>query len=712
LSKGPEDRNAELRALFFESAAELLQSLNEAGLELEARPTDEEVIRGVRRTVHTLKGDSAAAGFPKISELAHELEDALTPQVAQKHGGRFAEVVLSAADAFESMLAAYHRNKKLPSLEKLHASIRGLIAEPSASPASSGSAAGAPGNGSAAQSGLAAQFAWTEYEQLMISEAVHRGETVFNVALRIDPNSVMRAAAFQLIRNVLHGCGTVIALRPEDNLAAATVEIVEAALATPHSEEILTRRCRVPSIVSGVRIERAAAAKTPEHELLGDLLEAQAAAQEVAHSNPADPAEHTDPAKPGQASAVVAAVAESSLRVESNRIDAVMNLVGELIIGKSMLQRALAEFDRSHSRDPVRSKLADALGFQSRVLDELHKCVLKIRMVPVEQLFRRFPRVVRDVAKQCGKDVALDISGQNTDLDKSILDALNEPLMHLVRNAVDHGIEPADERLTAGKPARGTVTLNAYHQGTQVVIEVRDDGRGIDAALVRTQAVKQGLITADEASRLPDQESLNLIFEPGFSTAAEVTEVSGRGVGMDVVRSVMDKLKGTVHIYTQKARGTTFQLRAPLTLASIQTLLFRVGGRLFAVPLSSVIEISRVNEQEIHRIDQREVLRLREQILTLVRLDHLSQLQGVESEPKKKKHFVIIIGAAEKRFGLVVDSMVGEEELVIKALPNDIVSSDLVSGASILGDGTVVLILNIPAILSRLTRSVPLGAIA
>ena len=351
-------------------------------------------------------------------------------------------------------------------------------------------------------------------------------------------------------------------------------------------------------------------------------------------------------------------------------------------------------------------------AFRSRVLDELHKCVLKIRMVPVEQLFRRFPRVVRDVAKQCGKDVALDISGQHTDLDKGILDSLGEPLMHLVRNAVDHGIEPADERLTAGKPARGTVSLNAYHQGTQVVIEVRDDGRGIDPAQVRQQAVKQGIVKLEEAARLTDQEALNLIFESGFSTATEVTEVSGRGVGMDVVRSVLDKLKGTVHISTQKTRGTTFQLRAPLTLASIQTLLFRVGGRLFAVPLSSVVEISRINEQEIHRIDQREVLRLRDQILTLVRLEHLSRFTAIDTEPAKKKHFVIVIGAAEKRFGLVVDSMVGEEELVIKALPSDIITSDLVSGASILGDGTVVLILNVPAVLSRLSRAVPLGAIA
>jgi two-component system chemotaxis sensor kinase CheA len=698
LSKSPEDRNPELRAIFFESANELLQSLNEAGLELEAHPADEEVIRRVRRAVHTLKGDSAACGFHKLGELAHELEDILTPQVAQKHGSRFAEVVLAAADSFEAMLSSYQRGKKLPSLEKLHGLIRGLLVD-TAAPVP---AAGTP----QAPAAVPASFAWTEYEQLMISEAVHRGEKVYNVALRIDPDSLMRAAAFQLIRNVLHGCGTLIALRPEDSLTAATVEIVEAALASVQPEDSIKKRCRIPSIVSDVRVERATSAQTPDHELLGDLLDAQAA-QVVANS-----AEHADAADAAKAASAVATVAESTLRVEANRIDAVMNLVGELIIGKSMLHRALTEFDQRHARDPVRAKLAEALGFQSRVLDELHKCVLKIRMVPVEQLFRRFPRVVRDVAKQCGKDVALDISGQHTDLDKSILDALGEPLMHLVRNAVDHGIEPADERLTAGKPARGTVYLNAYHQGTQVVIEVRDDGRGIDPAHVRQQAVKQGIVKAEEAARLTDQEALNLIFESGFSTAAEVTEVSGRGVGMDVVRSVLDKLKGTVHISTQKMRGTTFQLRAPLTLASIQALLFRVGGRLFAVPLSSVVEISRIHEQEVHRIDQREVLRLRDQILTLVRLEQLSRLRSIDTEPAKKKHFVIVIGAVEKRFGLVVDSMVGEEELVIKALPTDIVTSDLVSGASILGDGTVVLILNVPAVLSRLSRAVPLGAIA
>jgi two-component system, chemotaxis family, sensor kinase CheA len=697
LSFLPEDRGAELRALFFESAAEVLQVINDAGLQLEKRPADEELIRSVRRAVHTLKGDSAACGFSKLSEISHELEDTLTLQIAQAHGAALAEVVLAAVDLFESMLSAYQKQLEPPSVDAFRALIHRLLQAPAGVPG--------PGNGST----IPASFRWNEYEGLMISEAVLRGEAVYNVALRIDPNSAMRAAAFQLVRNVLHACGTVIALRPEDNAAAASVEIVEAALASTHPVEHIAHRCRIPSVVSDLRIEEAAQPDGAEHQLLGDLLEAQAA-QITARAEEGHEAAN---AKQTAGASAVAAVTESSLRVDAARIEAVMNLVGELIIGKSMLHRTLLEFDKQHSKDPVRGKLAEALAFQSRVLDELHKCVLKIRMVPVEQLFRRLPRVVRDVAKLCGKDVALEITGEHTDLDKGILDALAEPLTHIVRNAVDHGIEPADDRLAAGKAARGTICLNAFHQGTQVVVEVRDDGRGIDLDMVREHAVRNGLVKAEDAQRLLEQDILNLIFEPGFSTASEVTEISGRGVGMDVVRTVLDRLKGTVHISTVKGKGTAIQLRMPLTLASIQTLLFRVSGRLFAVPLSSVIEITRIGEQEIHRVDQKEVLRLREQVLTLVRLSKLSRIHAVEDGgEKKKKSFVVVIGQAEKRFGLVVDSMVGEEELVIKALPGEIVASDLVSGASILGDGTVVLILNVPAILTRLSRSLPLGAIA
>lgn len=692
----PDDRGAELRTLFFESAGDLVQALNEAGLQLESRPADESVIRQVRRAVHTLKGDSAACGYYQLSELAHELEDVLSAEIGKTRGAQMAEAVLEAADIFAAMLAAFKRDMEPPAANSLRVMIRDLLSGP------------VPAVDAPAGPELIAQFDWTEYEQLMISEAAHRGEIVYNIALRIDAKSPMRAAAFQLVRNVLHGCGTLIALRPEDNSAAASAELVEAALSSAEPQDRIAQRCRIPAIVSDVRIERAGTLHNPEHELLGEFLDAHAA------GHPGRVVEHPAEVETPKSSAIPAAIVENTLRVDAARIDAVMNLVGELIIGRSMLTRALVEFDQRHARDPLRAKLSDALAFQSRVLDELHKCVLKIRMVPVEQLFRRFPRVVRDVAKQCSKDVALEVSGQNTDLDKSILDALAEPLMHLVRNAVDHGVEHADERIANSKPARGTIYLNAYHQGTQVVIEVRDDGRGLDPVKLRDHAVRKRIVSQEEADRLADSEAMNLIFEPGFSTSHEVTEISGRGVGMDVVRSVLDRLKGTVHISSSKGVGTTIQLRAPLTLASIQTLLFRVSGRLFAVPLSSVVEIARVMDSEIHHVDCREVLRLREQVLTLVRLSNLSQIHAVSVPTENKKHrsFVVVIGAAEKRFGLVVDSLVGEEELVIKALPSEIVSSDLVSGASILGDGTVVLILNVPAVLARLSRTQPLGAIA
>jgi len=693
-----EDRNAELRDIFFESAQELLQALNEAGLDLERLPGDAEVIKRVRRTVHTLKGDSAACGYHELSDLAHELEDVLAPDAAGSRTAALAEVVLTAADTFHAMLAAYRGNLQPPAGEALRTHIRQLLGKPEEVPRSVAPAPAVPG----------AKFEWSEYEQLMIAEALHRGDTVYNLGLRIDPNSQMRAAALQLVRNVLHNVGTVLALRPEDNTAAENVDFIEAAVVSTLDKESLSKKCRIPLVVADITVERAIVLETPEQEMLAALLDSEAATvtAEVKAVQEGTPSPKKKESNAGRA---LAAVAESTLRVDAGRIDAVMNLVGEMIIGKSMLQRVMQEFDRRHPKDPLRGKFADALSFQSRVLDDLQKSVMKIRMVPVEQIFRRLPRIVRDVAKLRGKDVALELAGQNTDLDKGILDSLGEPLTHLVRNAVDHGIEPSETRVAAGKSARGTVRLNAYHQGNQVVIEVRDDGQGIDRKSLVAKAIERGLISIEESKHLSDTEAFNLIFESGLTTAAEVTEISGRGVGMDVVKTVLDRLKGTVTIATEPGKGTTFFLRVPLTLASIQALLFRAGERLYAVPLSSVLEITRVAETDIHRVDQREVLQLRNHLLTVVRLDRLGAIHAVES---RKRFFAIVIGSSERKFGLLVDTLVGEEELVIKTLGDFFATSELVSGASILGDGTVVLILNVASVVAKLGRAPVLGAIA
>lgn len=696
----PSDEHAsELRELFFESAEEILQRMNEAGLALEQAPDDLEQLREVRRAVHTLKGDSAACGYRQLSELAHGLEDVLTPEIAQQHSGRIAEVILTAADTFHEMLAAYRNNLQPPAGGALREHIDRILKKPAAA---------------VHEAPLEAKFEWSEYERLMIAEAIRRGENVYNVALRLDSETLLPAAAFELARKALEGAGKILALRPEAGAPAADARLIEAALSTKKTADSIRKQCQVPTVVEHISVERTPVLPSPGRDLLDILVESEAAAVAGGVKTGKEAAqlreEHDDEAHEATtATGLAHAASENTLRVDATRIDTVMNLVGEMIIGKSMLQRAINEFDRRHPRDPMRAKLADALGFQSRVLNELQKSVMKIRMVPVEQLFRRFPRIVRDVARLRNKDIALEITGQNTDLDKGILDALADPLAHVVRNAADHGIENAAEREALGKPARGTIRLNAYHDGDQVVIEVSDDGRGLDREKIISRAIERGIILSDTASQLNEAEALQLIFTPGLSTADEVTEISGRGVGLDVVKSALGDLKGNVELESQPGKGTTFRLMVPLTLASIQALLFRVCGRLYAVPLASVAEIARITEDNVHRVDDREVFQLRQQVLTLVRLDRLEPRAVGE---QAKRLFVIVISSGGRRFGLAVDSLMGEEELVIKALEDHLITSPLVSGASILGDGTVVLILNVPAVVSHLSKTPVLEAIA
>jgi len=394
-----------------------------------------------------------------------------------------------------------------------------------------------------------------------------------------------------------------------------------------------------------------------------------------------------------------ATATENVIRVDAARIDVVLDLVGELIIAKSMLQELLTDMNRSLGNNPLRARTSDVLLFQSQILNKLQRSVMKIRMVPVERLFRRLPRVIRDTAKQLGREVNLVLEGENTDLDKSILDALAEPMMHLVRNSVDHGIETPAERVAAGKADEGTIRLNAYHQGNQVVIEVADDGRGIDLQKVIRKAIDRGIVTAEQAQRLNEKEAMELIFHAGLSTASQVTQVSGRGVGMDIVRAVMDRLKGTVTVRSVAGEGTTFRLKMPLTLAIIRALLFRISGRLYAVPLGNVLEIVRAWDNEVHSIDGQEVVRIREEVVPLIQLSRMHA--GAVRPPK---WFVVVVTLGERKAGLVVDQLIGEQELVIKALDESLVGSELVSGASILGDGRVVPILSIANVVEKLGR--------
>jgi two-component system, chemotaxis family, sensor kinase CheA len=684
----------ELRELFFETAQELLQALNEEALKLEKQPGNLEAIRSIRRTVHTLKGDAAACGFRELSELAHELEDALAAESVPSHIS-LAEIAFCAADTFEAMLAAYHHGGKLPSVTDIR-KIVGELTGPKISK-----------KARRTKAELAPVIVWTEYERVAIQKAVEHGGFVYQITAQVDPLCAMPMAARQLVMMELSKVGRVLGSRPEA-AAEGTSKELHFLVASDHSEDYVASKSRIPTIISEVNIRTLEAGKpTVQAPIALDGAAASSAPGELSplvqeSFIPGDP---TSPPTLVELEMPITPLplqgAENTLRVDSGRIDTVLNLVGELIIGKSMLQQALNELAKLHPREAIRGKFADAMAFQARVLGDLQRSVMKVRMVPVEQLFRRFPRMVRDVAKRCGKDVELAVQGQDTDLDKSLLDAIAEPLTHIVRNAVSHGIEAPEERLKKAKAERGIIRLDAYHHASHVIISISDDGGGIDPERVKAKALKHGILSPAEALHLTDSEAIDLVFRPGFSTAEEVTEISGRGVGLDVVRSVLQRLKGTVEIQTRIGEGTTFRLKLPLTLAIIKALLFRVEQRLYAIPLNAVAEITRAFESDLHQVESYEVLQLRNQVLPVVRMGRSG---GGRSNPSGKI-FVLVVAFGERKLGLIVDSLEGEEELVIKALDDLTVTTDLVSGASILGDGRVVLIMNLAAIVERFSKS-------
>jgi two-component system chemotaxis sensor kinase CheA len=686
----PDDRNSELMDLFFETSQELLQALNEEALQLEKNPGDEEIVRSIRRTVHTLKGDSAACGLRELSELAHHFENALNLEGTAGHTA-LAEIAFAAADVFTAMLASYHGGSPMPATEGL----RRKIDELTAAPAAKKSRKRKP----TAPARIAKEKGWTPAEKLLLTQAHSSGLALYEIVVKIDPHCSMPIAARQLVQNAISELGQVIAVRP-DLKSPTAARLLEIMFGSAQSKQEIAAKCQIPTIVDEVSVTLVEAASAPK-------LPAKIPAEPDA---PSTPVVSSAPATPVQAEGSATspetapqALMENILRVDAGRIDNVLNLVGELIIGKSMLQQTLGEFNKRYPKEMLRGKFADAMAFQSRVLNDLQRAVMKIRMVPVEQLFRRFPRIARDVARQCGREVDLELSGQETDLDKGILDAIAEPLTHLLRNAISHGIETADERVHLGKPPRGTIRLHAFHQGNQVMVEIADDGRGIDASRILAKAIALGMVTAEEAARLTEAQTLEFIFRPGFSTAAVVTEVSGRGVGMDVVQTVLHRLKATIQIETRLGRGTTFRLKLPLTLAIIKALMFWVEGRLYAIPLNAVSQIARSTEADVHQVDNYEVLQLRNQVLPLLRLGR----PAAADERRADKLFVLVITVREKKYGLIVDALEGEEELVIKALDSQTFSTDLVNGASILGDGKVVLILNLPAVVEHHARSRP-----
>ncbi|CAD7286217.1 hybrid sensor histidine kinase/response regulator [Campylobacter suis] len=431
-----------------------------------------------------------------------------------------------------------------------------------------------------------------------------------------------------------------------------------------------------------------------------------ASAATPAAAKPATPAPAAKPATapkkeedgdkkvPAQSGAVAQ---EQTIRVEVKRLDHLMNLIGELVLGKNRLLKIYDDVEERYEGEKFLEELNQVVSSLSLVTTDIQLAVMKTRMLPVAKVFNKFPRMIRDLSRELGKQIDLEISGEETELDKSIVEEIGDPLVHIIRNSCDHGIEDPETRKLAGKPEKGTVELKAYNEGNHIVIEIVDDGKGLDAAMLKMKSIEKGIITEREADAMSDKEAFSLIFKPGFSTAAKVTNVSGRGVGMDVVKTNIEKLNGIIDIESEVGKGTVMKLKIPLTLAIIQSLLVGTQEEFYAIPLASVLETVRVPIDDIYTIDGKNVLRLRDEVLSLVRL---SDVFGVKKVFDGGDHtYVVIIGVAEAKLGIIVDTLVGQEEVVIKSMGDYLQNIPGIAGATIRGDGRVTLIIDVGAMM-------------
>jgi two-component system chemotaxis sensor kinase CheA len=453
------------------------------------------------------------------------------------------------------------------------------------------------------------------------------------------------------------------------------------------------------SAASAVASEVAAETK-PEIEEVKLPEPAVSSKQETVKTPEAAP----KPAKEETQKVPVAAVAskqvDNTIRVDVERLDDLLNIVSELVLGRNMLAQVNTDLAFEHEGSQLARDLAEASKQIDLMTTELQLAVMKTRMIKIGKVFNRFPRLVRDLCRETKKDIQLIINGEETELDKTLIEEINDPLVHLVRNSADHGVESPEERVKLGKNPKGTITLSAEHEGNNIIISIEDDGKGIDPEKIKAKAIEKGLITREKANEMAKNEIYNLIFLPGFSTAEKVTNVSGRGVGMDVVKTNVAKLRGMINIESAVGVGTTMTIKLPLTLAIIQGLLVKVNAETVVIPLSSVVEVVRVSDAEIGTIHGNEVIRLRDSVLPLLRVDHV--LYDDEHNSDKEWQYVVVVGIAEKIFGLKVDALVGQKEVVIKSLGDYLGDIPGISGSTIMGDGKVVMILDVAELVNNL----------
>ena len=631
---------------FLIEAFEMVEQLDQDLVELESNPEDLDLLNRIFRVAHTIKGSSSFLNFDILTSLTHHMEDVLNKarRAELKITPDVMDVVLQSVDLMKALLSAIRDN------------------------------------GTDANSGID------------ITDIVKRlqevsGDSGEEKAPAQEASQETNKEDSKPAEQSVNAADNPLADEPDLDYSSMSGEQVEAEI-----ERLLKKR------------QEADKARREELKKQGLAPNVQAPSEpKEAQSTPSPQAPKPAAAKPKAGAkkedgGAPATNVEQTVRVDVRRLDHLMNLIGELVLGKNRLIKIYSDVEERYDGEKFLEELNQVVSSISSITTDLQLAVMKTRMQPVGKVFNKFPRMVRDLSRELSKNIDLVITGEETEVDKSIVEEIGDPLVHIIRNSCDHGVESPEERQALGKPAMGTVQLKAYNEGNHIVIEVTDDGKGLDAQMLKRKAIEKGLISEREADSMSDKEAFGIIFKPGFSTAKSITNVSGRGVGMDVVKTNIEKLSGIIEIESEKGVGTTQKLKIPLTLAIMQALLVGVQEEYYAIPLSSVIETVRISQDEIYTVDGKSVLRSRDEVLSLVRLADIFKVDSVLEAMNEV--YVVIIGLADQKIGVIVDYLVGQEEVVIKSLGYYLKGIEGITGATVRGDGKITLIVDVAGMMN------------
>ena len=684
--------------IFIDESNEHLQSLSDQLMILEKEPENSDTINEIFRAAHSLKGMAGTMGYKRMQNLTHDMENVFS-EVRNgniKVTSDMCDVLFQCLDALENYVSNIQNTQdegtddNEPIIKALNSFIGGNNEESKETQPQTAASAVTAGEGTS-------ELAFADFEMNAVNEALKKGLGVYEIDVTVDENCILKAARAFLVFKNLEGHCDVIKSEPstqdiEDEKFDKKFTIVVV------SKESMEDISGIIRNVSEIKSAEAKAITTPfpESEGTESKEEAKTEQTEVSEATSSKEAKKEETKKTSMLTQAKKAAAANSkavshtVRVDIDKLDVLMNLVSELIIAKNGLVSASISDDGETASN--NQKFTEQIEYLERVTTNLHESVMKVRMMPIEGVISKFPRMIRDLNKKLNKKMELYITGEETELDRTVLDEIGDPIMHLLRNSADHGLESAEVRAERGKPEVGSIYLNAFQEGNNVVIEVADDGNGIDVEKVKSKAVEKGTLTQEQADALTEKEAIDLLFKPSFSTSDKITDVSGRGVGLDVVKSKIEALGGDVEVKTKYGEGSTFSIRLPLTLAIIQALMVKLGDEKYAISLGSIETIEDVPVGDIKYVHAKEVINLRGSEIPLIRLRDILDVPGEAEETDTI--IVVIVRKGDKLAGLVVDSLIGQMEIVIKSLGKYININRMISGATILGDGSVALIID------------------